>query len=102
MPPLLMYALYCASRTLLQRGDYAAANLLIDELVALADEKGALFWKAQGMCTKVAVCPDRQNLGRGSNDHRRHHRTAVNRNNYVDPEFFVMAGEGPCGPRPIR
>ena len=49
---MLMYALYCASRTLLQRGDYAAANLLIDELLALADEKGALFWKAQGMCTK--------------------------------------------------
>ena len=49
---MLMYALYCASRTLLQRGDYAAANLLIDELLALADEKGALFWKAEGMCTR--------------------------------------------------
>ena len=29
----------------------------IDELVALADEKGALFWKACGMVTKVASWP---------------------------------------------
>ena len=27
----------------------------IDELVALADEKGALFWKARERCRKVAL-----------------------------------------------
>jgi hypothetical protein len=30
-------------------GDYVTANALADELVALADEKGAFFWKAFGM-----------------------------------------------------
>ena len=30
-------------------GNYAAANAHVDELVALADEKGALLWKAFGM-----------------------------------------------------
>ena len=34
------------------RGNYAAANALSDELVALADEKGALYWKAWGMVSK--------------------------------------------------
>ena len=29
-------------------GNYAAANVLADELVALADEKGSVFWKAIG------------------------------------------------------
>jgi predicted ATPase len=28
-------------------GNYAAANALVDEVVALANEKGALFWKVQ-------------------------------------------------------
>jgi predicted ATPase len=32
----------CASR------DYAAAKATMDELIALSDEKGALFWKAHG------------------------------------------------------
>jgi predicted ATPase len=48
----LMFALFFATRTLLQRGNYAAANLQIAELLALANEKGALFWKAYGMCNK--------------------------------------------------
>jgi predicted ATPase len=30
-------------------GDYAAANALADDLISSADEKGALYWKAQGM-----------------------------------------------------
>ena len=36
-------------------GNYAAANALADELVALADEKGALFWKAIGMIVQGCV-----------------------------------------------
>jgi predicted ATPase len=31
-------------------GNYAAANALADEMVALADEKGALTWRLAGMC----------------------------------------------------
>ena len=45
----LMYALLYAIIHSIFCGNYAAANALIDELVALADEKGALFWKACGM-----------------------------------------------------
>jgi predicted ATPase len=33
-------------------GDYAKPEALVDELVALADEKGALFWRAFGMLSR--------------------------------------------------
>jgi predicted ATPase len=46
---VMMYALAHTSRIYMQRGNYAAASALVDELVALADEKGALFWRANGM-----------------------------------------------------
>jgi predicted ATPase len=45
----LMYALVHAWLIHIQCGNYAAAVAEADELVALADEKGTSFWKAQGM-----------------------------------------------------
>jgi class 3 adenylate cyclase/predicted ATPase len=45
----LMFALLYASLTCLLCGNYAVVNALIDELVAVADEKGAMFWKAGGI-----------------------------------------------------
>ena len=45
----LMNALAFASFTHILCGNYATATALLDELVALADEKGALNWKAIGM-----------------------------------------------------
>jgi class 3 adenylate cyclase/predicted ATPase len=45
----LMYALFHASFPDIRCGKYAAANALVDELLALADEKGSLSWKAYGM-----------------------------------------------------
>ena len=45
----LMYALFHASFPDSRCGKYAAANALVDELLALADEKSSLFWKAAGM-----------------------------------------------------
>jgi predicted ATPase len=45
----LMYALSNTTGPLFDSGDYAAANAHSKELVALADEKGAPFWKAWGM-----------------------------------------------------
>ena len=45
----LMYALFSVTWTHIHCGNYAVANALADELVALADQKGALFWKAFGM-----------------------------------------------------
>ena len=45
----LMYALSHAALTHIHCGDYQTANALADNLSVLADEKGALFWKASGM-----------------------------------------------------
>jgi predicted ATPase len=45
----LMFGLFHASLSHRLCGNYLAANALVEELVALADEKGAFFWKAFGM-----------------------------------------------------
>jgi class 3 adenylate cyclase/predicted ATPase len=45
----LMYALLHASRTHFLSGNYVEAKAEIDELVALADEKGSPFWKTAGI-----------------------------------------------------
>jgi class 3 adenylate cyclase/predicted ATPase len=45
----LMHALAYASFIQIQCGNYLTAKTLVGELVALADEKGALLWKAIGM-----------------------------------------------------
>ena len=52
--PTLMYALYF-DWTSIYRGDYAEANARAEELIALADEKGALFWKAFGTMNQACV-----------------------------------------------
>ena len=44
----LMYALHQASSNHILCGNYAAANAQVDELIALADERGAPYWKAIG------------------------------------------------------
>ena len=44
--------------------NYVAASALADELVALADEKGALYWKAAGVVhPRLRIGPDRQSRG---------------------------------------
>ena len=51
----LMYALFLAWLTNIQCRDYATATALVDELVALADEKGALYWKVVGMMGRACT-----------------------------------------------
>jgi class 3 adenylate cyclase/predicted ATPase len=51
----LMYALHVTSLALIECGKYVAENALVDELVALAEEKGGLFWKAVGILQKGFV-----------------------------------------------
>jgi class 3 adenylate cyclase/predicted ATPase len=51
----LMYALSNTTMTHIFCGSYATATALTNELVALADEKGALFWKAYGMMHQGCV-----------------------------------------------
>jgi predicted ATPase len=43
----LVFALFDASYNHQRWGNYAAANTQVDQLIALADEKGAKYWKAQ-------------------------------------------------------
>ena len=45
----LMHALNFTLHPLIHCGNYAAANALLDELVALAEQKSAGFWKTRGV-----------------------------------------------------
>ena len=45
----LMYALGNVPFTYFECGNYTEAMAIVDELATLADEKGAVFWKARGM-----------------------------------------------------
>jgi class 3 adenylate cyclase/predicted ATPase len=51
----LMYALSHGAFARYQCGDYASANAVFDELAALAEEKGTLFWKAFGIMNQGCV-----------------------------------------------
>jgi class 3 adenylate cyclase/predicted ATPase len=51
----LMFALDFASFIHICSGNYAAANVAVVQLVDLADEKGASFWKALGMLYQGSV-----------------------------------------------
>ena len=99
----LMYALTIASLTHILCGNYAAANAQADEVVALADEKGALFWKAFGMMNQGCVLAL---TGKASDavqmHHFRDHRMSVNGSNIVDAVVLIIFGESLCGTRPIR
>jgi predicted ATPase len=45
----LMFVLFHVNLSHFFRGDYAVANTIANEVFTLADEKGALFWRAIGM-----------------------------------------------------
>jgi class 3 adenylate cyclase/predicted ATPase len=51
----LMYALYFAGDIHVYCRDYATARAQIDELMALADERGAQYWKAVGTAQRGAI-----------------------------------------------
>jgi class 3 adenylate cyclase/predicted ATPase len=51
----LMYALSHGAFARYQCGNYASANAVLDELAALAEEKGTLFWKAFGIMNQGCV-----------------------------------------------
>jgi class 3 adenylate cyclase/predicted ATPase len=52
----LMYALSHGSLVRYQCGNYASVNVVFDELTALAEEKGTLFWKAFGLMNQGCAC----------------------------------------------
>jgi predicted ATPase len=51
----LMHALVFACWTHICCGNYAAAETQADEVIALADQKGTMFWKALGMLGQGSV-----------------------------------------------
>ena len=51
----LMYALSVTSITHVICGNYAAANALVDELIALTDQTGSMFWGAWGIMQRGCV-----------------------------------------------
>jgi predicted ATPase len=51
----LMFILYWACVTETLCGSYASGEALSDELIALADEKGSLFWKAMGVTVRGCI-----------------------------------------------
>jgi predicted ATPase len=53
--PSLMLALVTTTFTLIHCGSCSAATTQLDEVAALAAEKGALLWKATGMTTQGCV-----------------------------------------------
>jgi predicted ATPase len=48
----LMYALFSAIVNHIRGGNSTTAHAQVDELISLADEKGALYWKALGTATR--------------------------------------------------
>ena len=77
-------------------GNYATAKALTDELVALADEKGASFWKAHGMTQpRLLIGPDRQSRRRRPHDHLRAIDLPVNRSNRVHAVGTCQLWRGP-------
>ena len=51
----LMFALNYTAKTQTHCGNHAAANSLLEQLIALADQKGAPYWKAFGMSVQGCV-----------------------------------------------
>jgi predicted ATPase len=51
----LMFALRFTTFTQIFCGNYAEANALVDELIVLTDDKGALYWKAAGIASRGHV-----------------------------------------------
>ena len=75
----LLYALHQAGLDHILCGNYAAASAHVDELIAVADEKGAQYWKALGATMRGRdFCTDRKSLGCSSGDHLGHRLTSGN------------------------
>jgi hypothetical protein len=95
----LMYALPWASFTQTFCGNYAPANALADELVALADEKGSVALEGdRNVQSGLCVVPDLRSRGRSPNDHLRT-RCPVNGSNNVGAAVVITFDDSLCGTR---
>ena len=98
-----MTTLTLTSFSLIFCGNYAAANAQSDELIALADEKGALDLEvARNIESRLAIGLDRQSLERSRVDHRRDHCVPVNGLNKFNAAPPIIFGDRSRGTRSIR
>ena len=80
----LMYALCSRATTHFHAETTRQQTLKSMNLSLWRTKKASLFWKAFGMMIpRLRIGPDRQSLGRSSNDHLRNHRMPVNGSNTV-------------------
>ena len=97
-----MYALFFTSFTHICCGNYATGNVLLDELAFLANEKGAMPWRAFGTVFQGSLFALPAEPLTLSIDQFGDHRVAADGSNIICPVFFIEFGESLCGPRPIR
>jgi hypothetical protein len=91
----LMSALTNTSLTLIPCGSYEMAMAQLDELVALANEKGTPYWKARGMILQgcLLAMTDKP-LRRGQNDLLWPLRLSGNRRDSVGDLCFIVVLTG--------
>ena len=101
--PTLMVALFWGALSYFHTKDYATANTQLDELVALADEKGAPFWKALGTAIQGCVLTFAgQEFGRSPVDRVLGRRLPVNGIIALAAVVLINVGEGLCPAQPFR
>ncbi len=98
----LMYAQFHTSLTNILCAKYAAADAQSNEVIRLADEKGAASMEGVGNDAKrFRTSAVRQGLGGNPDDHLRDHHISVNRLTSVFANLLVTFVQDPCGTRPI-
>jgi tetratricopeptide (TPR) repeat protein len=98
----LMYTLNFIPLTYIYCGDYAAAKAQADEVVALADEKGSLFWKAFGMMNQGCILALTGKASDAVQTLTCNHGISINRSNIVHALVPIRFGNELCGTGPIR
>jgi tetratricopeptide (TPR) repeat protein len=98
----LMQALALTSWTHICCGNYAAAKAQADEVIALADQKGTVFWNALGMLGQGSALALTGKASDAVQVITTGHRVAGNGSRYVCAAPPVIAGARLYGTRPIR
>jgi hypothetical protein len=100
--PTLVFALFHALFAHMVCGNYTAAAAEVSELVALADEKTALSWKATGMMNQGSLFgADGKSLGRCRSYQLKHFRTSLYCINTMDTLASFLFGHSLCAASPI-
>jgi len=93
----LMYTLFHAALAYTLFGNHVAVAAQAQELVALAEEKGALLWNAGGMMRQGSVLALTGRLRTRLNVDLRDYCLADNGSDHLDAIPFAALGARPCG-----